>query len=374
MTQLHQMQLNQMQLNQTQPTLLVMAGGTGGHIFPGLAVAEYLRDKGWKVAWLGNPQGMEHRLVPPKGFSFEGIQFGGLRGKGLKTLLLLPFNLLRAFWQSIQVVRRVRPNVVLGMGGYVTFPGGMMSVLLGKPLVLHEQNSIAGLANKVLAKVADKTLCAFPGALAGATWVGNPLRAGLTTLPAPAIRYESRQGPLRILVVGGSLGAAALNETVPAALALIPEAQRPHVVHQSGEKHLEQLRQSYAQYGVSAEVKPFIEDMTSAYADADLVICRAGAMTIAELSAAGVASYLVPFPYAVDDHQTFNARFLSDAGAATLVNQKDLTPASLADFLKTQSRTDLMKMAEKALSQAKPHATQDVADVCEQLQKGVKKS
>ena len=237
-----------------------------------------------------------------------------LRGKGFKTLLLLPFNLLRAFWQSIQVVRRVRPNVVLGMGGYVTFPGGMMSVLLGKPLVLHEQNSIAGLANKVLAKVADKTLCAFPGALPGATWVGNPLRAGLTNLPSPTIRYESRQGPLRILVVGGSLGAAALNDVVPAALALIPETQRPHVIHQSGEKHAEKLRQSYAQYGVVADVKPFIEDMTAAYADADLVICRAGAMTVAELSAAGVASYLVPFPYAVDDHQTFNARFLSVSG------------------------------------------------------------
>jgi UDP-N-acetylglucosamine--N-acetylmuramyl-(pentapeptide) pyrophosphoryl-undecaprenol N-acetylglucosamine transferase len=361
-------------MTEAQPTLLVMAGGTGGHIFPGLAVAEYLREKGWHVAWLGNPHGMEHRLVPPKGFSFEGVQFGGLRGKGLKTLLLLPFNLLRAFWQSIQVLRRVRPNVVLGMGGYVTFPGGMMSVLLGKPLVLHEQNSIAGLANKVLAKVADKTLCAFPDALAGATWVGNPLRAGLTNLPSPRIRYESRQGPLRILVVGGSLGAAALNDVVPAALALIPEAQRPHVVHQSGEKHVEQLRQSYAKHGVVADVKPFIDDMTSAYADADLVICRAGAMTVAELSAVGVASYLVPFPYAVDDHQTFNARFLSDKGAAILVHQKELSPTALATFLQTQTRTDLMKMAEKALSQAKPSATKDVADVCEQLQKGLKKS
>ena len=361
-------------MTEAQPTLLVMAGGTGGHIFPGLAVAEYLREKGWHVAWLGNPQGMEHRLVPPKGFSFEGIQFGGLRGKGLRTLLLLPFNLLRAFWQSIQVLRRVRPNVVLGMGGYVTFPGGMMSVLLGKPLVLHEQNSIAGLANKVLAKVADKTLCAFPDALAGATWVGNPLRAGLTNLPSPRIRYESRQGPLRILVVGGSLGAAALNDVVPAALALIPEAQRPYVVHQSGEKHVEQLRQNYAKHGVVADVKPFIDDMTSAYADADLVICRAGAMTVAELSAVGVASYLVPFPYAVDDHQTFNARFLSDKGAAVLVHQKEFSPRALATFLQTQTRTDLMKMAEKALSQAKPSATKDVADICEQLQKGLKKS
>ena len=349
------------------PTLLVMAGGTGGHIFPGLAVAEYLRGQGWNVSWLGNPQGMEYRLVPPKGFNFEGIQFGGLRGKGLKTIVLLPFNLLRAFWQSIQVLRRVQPDVVLGMGGYVTFPGGMMSALLGKPLVLHEQNSIAGLANKVLAKVADKTLCAFPKALPGATWVGNPLRAGMGEMTTPANRYGARSGRLNILVVGGSLGAAALNDVMPHALAKISPEIRPNVIHQSGERHVEGLRQKYADLNVQATIQPFIDDMVSAYANADLVICRAGAMTVAELSAVGVASYLVPFPFAVDDHQTANAKFLSDVGAAVLMPQSQMTADALANYLQTVTRSDLQKMAEAALRQAKPHATEDVAEVCKQL-------
>jgi UDP-N-acetylglucosamine--N-acetylmuramyl-(pentapeptide) pyrophosphoryl-undecaprenol N-acetylglucosamine transferase len=351
------------------PTLLVMAGGTGGHIFPGLAVAEYLRELGWNVSWLGNAKGMEYRLVPPRGFAFESIQFGGLRGKGIKTLLLLPFNLLRAFWQSIQVLRRVKPDVVLGMGGYVTFPAGMMSVLLGKPLVLHEQNSIAGLANKVLAKVADKTLCAFPNALPGAVWLGNPLRAGMSQIESPQARYSARSGRLQILVVGGSLGAAALNEVVPEALAKIPTESRPSVIHQAGEKHLDQLRQKYASLNVQAEVVPFIDDMVTAYAKADLVICRAGAMTVAEISAVGVASYLVPFPYAVDDHQTSNAKFLSDAGAAVLMPQTDMTADSLAVYLQTVDRAELSKMAERALSQAKPNATKDVAEICQMLSK-----
>ena len=354
-------------LNQVQPKLLVMAGGTGGHIFPGLAVAEYLREQGWSVFWLGNPKGMEYRLVTPKGFSFEAIQFGGLRGKGLKTVLLLPFNLIRAFWQSLRVVLRVKPDVVLGMGGYVTFPGGMMSVLLGKPLVLHEQNSIAGLANKVLAKVASKTLCAFPGALPGALWLGNPLRAGLNATSSPESRYGTRSGALRVLVVGGSLGAAALNEVLPIALSQLSSNHRPEVIHQAGEKHVEQLRERYAQLGVVAEVRPFIEDMISAYANADLVICRSGAMTVAEISAIGVASYLVPFPYAVDDHQTSNAKFLSDVGAAVLMPQDKLTPELLATYLKNITRAELQKMAEKALSQAKPHATEDVANICKEL-------
>jgi UDP-N-acetylglucosamine--N-acetylmuramyl-(pentapeptide) pyrophosphoryl-undecaprenol N-acetylglucosamine transferase len=314
---------------------------------------------------------MEYRLVPPKGFNFEGIQFGGLRGKGIKTIALLPFNLLRAFWESIQVLRRVQPDVVLGMGGYVTFPGGMMSALLGKPLVLHEQNSIAGLANKVLAKVADKTLCAFPKALPGATWVGNPLRAGMGQITAPANRYGSRTGPLNILVVGGSLGAAALNDVVPQALAKIAAESRPMVIHQAGEKHVEALRQKYSDLNVQASVQPFIDDMAAAYANADLVICRAGAMTVAELSAVGVASYLVPFPYAVDDHQTANARFLSDVRAAVLMPQSQMTADALAGYLQTVTRADLQKMAEAALSQAKPHATQDVAEVCAQLTKKV---
>jgi UDP-N-acetylglucosamine--N-acetylmuramyl-(pentapeptide) pyrophosphoryl-undecaprenol N-acetylglucosamine transferase len=276
---------------------------------------------------------------------------------------------LRAFWQSIQVLRRVKPDVVLGMGGYVTFPAGMMSVLLGKPLVLHEQNSIAGLANKVLAKVADKTLCAFPNALPGAIWLGNPLRAGMSQIESPQVRYSARSGRLRILVVGGSLGATALNELVPEALAKIPVESRPLVIHQAGEKHLDQLRQKYASLNVEAEALPFIDDMVAAYANADLVICRAGAMTVAEISAVGVASYLVPFPYAVDDHQTSNAKFLSDAGAAVLMPQADMTADSLAVYLQTVDRIELSTMAERALSQAKPNATKDVAEICQKLSK-----
>jgi UDP-N-acetylglucosamine--N-acetylmuramyl-(pentapeptide) pyrophosphoryl-undecaprenol N-acetylglucosamine transferase len=283
----------------------------------------------------------------------------------------LPLNLLRAFWQSIQVLRRVKPDVVLGMGGYVTFPAGMMSALLGKPLVLHEQNSIAGLANKVLAKVADKTLCAFPNTLPGAIWVGNPLRAGINQVASPEVRYGARTGRLNLLVVGGSLGAAALNETVPQAIAKIPKELRPAVIHQAGEKHVEKLQAHYAQLEVEAKVLPFIDDMVAAYAQADLVICRAGAMTVAELSAVGVASYLVPFPFAVDDHQTANAQFLSNVGAAVLMPQSQMTADGLAQYLQTVQRSELLKMALQALSQAKPLATRDVAAVCQQLSKKV---
>ena len=351
----------------TQPHLLVMAGGTGGHIFPGLAVADYLRAQGWQVSWLGNKAGMEYRIVSPKGYSFQAIQFGGLRGKGLKTLLLLPFNLLRAFAQSLRVLRNSKPDVVLGMGGYVTFPAGLMTVLLGKPLVLHEQNSVAGLANKVLARLASRCLCAFPNALPNALWVGNPLREDIAKTNNPVTRYQGRSGSLKLLVVGGSLGAAALNDLVPKALALIPVESRPQVIHQAGEKHVEQLKAHYANLNLVADVRPFIEDMAQAYADADLVICRSGAMTVAELSAVGVASYLVPFPHAVDDHQTSNAKFLSDVGAATLVQQKDLRPEDLATYLQSVTRDDLCAMAQKALSQAKPNATRDVAEICKEL-------
>jgi UDP-N-acetylglucosamine--N-acetylmuramyl-(pentapeptide) pyrophosphoryl-undecaprenol N-acetylglucosamine transferase len=347
----------------------VMAGGTGGHIFPGLAVAEALRARGWRVHWLDAPDSMESRLVPPRGFALETVQFGGLRGKGLLTKLLLPLNLLRAFWQSIQVVRRVKPDVLVGLGGYITFPGGMMGVLLGKPLVLHEQNSIAGLANKVLAEVADRRFSAFPNALAKAAWVGNPLREAFLKQPAPAERFAGRTGPLRLLVVGGSLGAQALNRIVPQALALIPEAQRPTVLHQSGEKQIDELRANYAAAGVAADCTPFIDDTASAYAHADLVIGRAGASTVTELAAVGAASLLVPFPAAVDDHQTHNARFLVDAGAAWLEAQAGLTPDKLAALLQGLDRAQLLTMAEKARSVAKTDATGAVVDACIELAK-----
>ncbi|WP_019449550.1 undecaprenyldiphospho-muramoylpentapeptide beta-N-acetylglucosaminyltransferase [Cupriavidus sp. BIS7] len=351
----------------TARTLLVMAGGTGGHVFPGLAVARALRDEGWRVVWLGNRTGMEATLVPKYDIPMEYIQFGGLRGKGLVTKFLLPLNLLRAFWQSIGALRRVKPDVVLGMGGYITFPAGMMASLLGRPLVLHEQNSIAGLANKVLAKVADRVLCAFPNALPNSEWTGNPVRAELAHLPAPESRYDHRTGPLRVLVVGGSLGAAALNDVVPKAIALLPEGQRPVVRHQAGAKQIDTLRANYAAAGVAGETVPFIDDMAAAYADADLVICRAGAMTVSEVAAAGVAALFVPFPHAVDDHQTTNAKFLSKQGAALLVQQNELTAEGLARTIASLSRTQLKDMARAARDLAKPEATRRVAEICRQL-------
>jgi UDP-N-acetylglucosamine--N-acetylmuramyl-(pentapeptide) pyrophosphoryl-undecaprenol N-acetylglucosamine transferase len=352
-------------------TLLVMAGGTGGHIFPGLAVADALRDEGWRVVWMGNPDGMEARLVPGHGYEMAWMRFAALRGKGILRKLLLPFNLLRGFAQALAELKRIRPDVVLGMGGFVTFPGGMMAALKGIPLVLHEQNSVAGLANRVLAGVADCILSGFPAVLKKAAWVGNPVRREIAVLPAPTLRYRERieRGePLHLLVVGGSLGAAALNETVPQALALLPEGERPEVMHQAGERHIDALREIYARAGVRANLVPFIEDMAAAYAWADLVICRAGALTVAELAAAGVASILVPFPHAVDDHQTGNARFLANAGAAILLPQAELTPETLA-LVRNMNRDQLQQMAEKARELAKPDAATAVANACKEVAK-----
>jgi UDP-N-acetylglucosamine--N-acetylmuramyl-(pentapeptide) pyrophosphoryl-undecaprenol N-acetylglucosamine transferase len=346
---------------------LIMAGGTGGHIFPGLAVAEALRDAGWRVHWLGAPDSMEAQLVPPRGFAFEAVQFGGVRGKGLQTLALLPLKLLRAFWQSLQVVRRVRPDVVVGLGGYITFPGGMMASLLGKPLVLHEQNSVAGLANKVLAQISERVFAAFPNVLKGAEWVGNPLRQAFTTQALPAERFAGRSGPLQVLVVGGSLGAKALNDTVPQALALIPPQQRPQVVHQSGAKQIEALRAAYAAAGVQATLTPFIDDTASAFAQADLVICRAGASTVTEIAAVGAAAIFVPFPFAVDDHQTTNARFLVEQGGGWLLPQADLSAQDLAQRLQQITRAELLARAEKAHQQRKMNATREVVMACEEL-------
>ncbi|MDR6412456.1 UDP-N-acetylglucosamine--N-acetylmuramyl-(pentapeptide) pyrophosphoryl-undecaprenol N-acetylglucosamine transferase [Paraburkholderia terricola] len=355
-----------------QRTLMVMAGGTGGHVFPGLAVAHLMQTWGWKVVWLGNPAGMEATLVPKHGIAMEYVRFGGLRGKGLKTKLMLPVNLLRACAQSLSVLRRVKPDVVLGMGGYITFPAGLMTVLSGRPLVLHEQNSIAGLANKVLAKLAKRVLVAFPNTLPHGEWTGNPIRAELARAIAPKARYAQRKGPLNVLVVGGSLGAAALNEVVPRAVALLAPNERPRIVHQAGAKHIDALRENYAEAGlqtadgeqVGVELVAFIDDMTSAYANADLVICRAGAMTVAEISAVGVAAFFVPFPYAVDDHQTTNAAFLADNGAALVVQQRDLSAETLAEWLRSQTRETLAEMAERSRSLAKPDATEQVAQIC----------
>jgi len=393
-------------------TALVMAGGTGGHVFPGLAVAEILGARGWQVHWLGNPEGMEAGLVQRAGLPFQPVRFGALRGKGWLALLRLPLNLFRGVTQALESLRRVRPQVVLGMGGYVTVPGGAAARLMGIPLVLHEQNSIAGLANRGLARIASGVIEAFPKAFeragggvlgrllsqgfgtslkARVALLGNPVRAGLAKLPGPAERAAKRNGPLTLLIVGGSLGARALNETVPAALALVAERLAPEfwpcVVHQSGRAHLEPLLSAYARSGVQAQVVDFIDDMTQAYAEADLVICRAGAATVAELAVAGVASLLVPYPHAVDDHQTGNARWLADAGAAWLQPQAQWTVEGLADQLvrlaqpategtatsgadsleAPAGRAELVVMAERARALAFPDAAERVADFVESL-------
>ena len=348
-------------------TILIMAGGTGGHVFPGLAVAEHMKTAGWRVVWLGTEGGMETTLAPRQGYHLETIRFSGLRGKSVRTWLMLPLRLLIAFWQSAKVILRVRPDVVLGMGGYPAFPGGMMASLLDKPLLIHEQNSIPGLANRILAKLADRVLLGFPDAIKKSKKVaffGNPVRKEISRLEAPEKRYAMRDGPMKLLVIGGSLGAQALNSVVPQALKRIPEKLRPLVTHQAGARHLDGLKKNYAEAEVEGELVTFIDDMSVRYADSDLVICRAGALTIAELSAAGVASVLVPFPYAVDDHQTCNAKFLSDRNAAVLLPQDDLTPQGLAELLMGFSREKLMEMAMNARELANPDATRLVAEAC----------
>jgi UDP-N-acetylglucosamine--N-acetylmuramyl-(pentapeptide) pyrophosphoryl-undecaprenol N-acetylglucosamine transferase len=357
-------------------TILIMAGGTGGHVFPALAVADYLKDRDWKVVWLGTRAGMEARLVPEKGYEVAWVKFAGMRGKGVLRWAALPLMLLLAMWQSASAIFRLRPDVVLGMGGFTAFPGGLMAAMLAKPLVIHEQNSVAGLTNRVLACLADRVLVAFPSAFNNPgdkpigcrkpafTWCGNPVRADIAAMPEPEQRMAGRQGKLRLLVVGGSLGAAALNAVVPQALALMAEADRPEVIHQSGARNLDILRANYAAAGAAADSRAFIDDMAQMYAWCDLIVCRAGALTLAEVTAAGVASVLVPYPHAVDDHQTGNARFLSENGAAVLLPQQELTAASLADLLTNFSREKLLEMARAARKLAKPEATATVAQVC----------
>ncbi len=346
-------------------TILIMAGGTGGHIFPGLAVADEMRAAGWDVVWLGARGGMEERLVPPRGYRTAWIRAKAARGKGVLQKLLLPANLLYSFWESARLIRRLQPSVVLGLGGYVAFPGGMMASLLNRPLALHEQNAIAGLANRVLSSVSDKVMVAFPEALRSAEWTGNPVRREIAAIAPPHERFSQREGPLRLLVVGGSLGAQALNEAVPRSLARL--SVPVSVVHQAGEKHIDALRDNYRAAGVQGELVAFIDDMARRYAEADLVICRAGAVTIAELSAGGVASILVPFPHAVDDHQTANARFLADKGAAILVPQSEMTAAKLAGLIASLERPKLLDMAKKARALGKPDAAQVVAKRCMEI-------
>ena len=351
-------------------TIMIMAGGTGGHIFPALAVAEHLRGKGWRVVWLGSRSGMEARLVAPRGYTMAWIHFSGVRGKGWWRAATLPLELLIAFWESARAIFAHRPDAVLGMGGYVSFPGGMMASLFDRPLAIHEQNSVPGLANRVLARLADRILAGFPDAFGTATaviWTGNPVRQDIAALSPPEQRYAARNSSLQLLVMGGSQGAQVLNTVVPDALALMSVAARPRVTHQAGAAHLDAVTERYRECGVAAEVVAFVDDMARRYAEADLIICRAGASTIAELAAAGVASVLVPYPHAVDDHQTANARFLASRGAALLVPQREFSAQRLAEVLGGYTREALLAMAQAARSAAKPDATRAVAEVCMEL-------
>ena len=343
---------------------LIMAGGTGGHIFPGLAVAQGLTEQGWRVHWLGGEvPSMESEWVPRAGYEYHALDFKGVRGKGLKRMIVAPFALLKALVSSVRIIRAIRPQVVMGFGGYISLPGGLASALCRVPLVLHEQNAKAGLANVFLSRLTSLCFSAFPHALKGGQWIGNPLREDFLKIPAPQERYATRSGPLRVLVVGGSLGAKALNEVVPKALALLPPEARPMVTHQSGAKQIQALQEAYQEAGVSAELLPFIEDMASALSSADVVISRAGASTVTEIAAAGVASFLVPFPYAVDDHQTANAQFLASPSAAWICQQRDLTPEGLAKWFQALSREQLQEMATKAYAQRSTQAVKCLCDV-----------
>lgn len=346
--------------------IMVMAGGTGGHVFPALAVAERLRGDGWSVFWLGTPAGLEAKVVPAHGFDVEWIRIGGLRGKGIATKLAAPFRIAAAIWRSLSVIRKRKPVAVLGMGGYVSGPGGIAAWLSGRPLVIHEQNSVAGLTNRILARIAKRVLTGFPGVLSKGEWIGNPVRREIAEVAAPALRLADRSGRLRLLALGGSQGARAINEVVVAAVAAMPADQRPSVRHQCGEKLLAEAQAAWAAVGIDVDLAPFINDMPDAYAWADIVLCRAGALTVAELAAVGVASILVPFPAAVDDHQTGNARFLTDGGAGELMPQATLDAGVLARRLSAfaSNRDSLLQMAEHARAMAKPEAVVALADAC----------
>ena len=352
-------------------TVLIMAGGTGGHVFPALAAARVLRERGFEPVWLGTRRGLEARLVPPQQIPMEWISFGGVRGKGAMTLLLAPFKLAYAIWQSLQVMRRRQPCVVLGAGGFVSGPGGIAAWLTRRPLVIHEQNAVAGMTNRMLAHLATNVLeafpASFPGSVKASAAVGNPVRREITAMGPPQQRFAERTGPLRVLVIGGSQGAAKLNAAVPAAIATMAEAVRPEVLHQSGDHHLASARELYEKHGVKGDVRAFIDDMAAAYGWADLIVCRSGALTVSEIAAAGLPAIFVPFGAAVDDHQTRNARFLVDAGASVLIPESELTPQRLAGQLKAllgAGRAALASMAVKARQLAITDADVRLADAC----------
>ena len=345
--------------------VLIMAGGTGGHVFPALAVAEELRHRGCAVTWLGTPRGIEAELVPARGFPIDYIEVAGVRGKGMARKITALAQLARALMQALRAVRRRRPRVVLGFGGFASGPGGVAARLLGIPLVIHEQNAIAGTTNRLLARISRRVLLGFPGALPRGEHCGNPVRAEIAVLGGREAASQRGQ-PMRLLVLGGSLGAQAINAETPRALGLLPATERPEVWHQAGRQHVEATRGAYADAGVAARIEPFIEDMAAAYGWADLVLCRAGALTVSELAAAGIGAILVPFPHAIDDHQTHNGEWLAGAGAALLIQQRDLSAAKLAAMLAELAANPERRaaMAEHALALALPDATARVADIC----------
>lgn len=352
--------------------VIVMAGGTGGHVFPALATAKELLRRGYSVSWLGTPDSFEARVVPEQGIELDFISVKGLRGNGVIRLLGAPLALMRSLSQSLSIMRRRKPSLVIGMGGFASGPGGVAARLLGIPLVIHEQNAVPGLTNKLLSKVAARVCAAFPGAFPGKKTVevtGNPVRGEITAIAEPGMRLADRNDALHLLIVGGSLGAAALNEMVPAALALMEKEVRPTVCHQAGRDKDVGTIAAYENAAVDAEVSAFIDDMAKAFTWADIVICRSGALTVSELAAAGVPAVLVPYPYAVDDHQTANGRYLADKDAAVLIQQSELTAASLRDVLLKFDREKLMQMALNARALALPNATERVADICEEVLK-----
>lgn len=352
--------------------VMIMAGGTGGHVFPGLALARYLREQGVEVHWLGTSQGIEARLVPEAGIPLHLIQVAGLRGKGVKTLLGAPLQVSRAIKQAMRVMREVRPDVVLGMGGFASGPGGVASWLLGVPLVVHEQNAKAGLTNRLLSLVAKRVLEGFPGAFqprAKVVYVGNPVRVEIENLSVPASRLVPAHSPMRLLVIGGSLGAQALNSMVPEALKRLDPASRPDVWHQTGDKHFDIAKKSYEIVGLEPKINPFIKDMAAAYAWADVVLCRAGALTVAELCSAGLGAVFVPFPHAVDDHQTANANFMVKSGAAICIQQSELTPERLADIVRelVSVPASRLAMAEAARRLRQANVVEKIYSICQEV-------
>ncbi|HMS26545.1 MAG TPA: undecaprenyldiphospho-muramoylpentapeptide beta-N-acetylglucosaminyltransferase [Burkholderiaceae bacterium] len=347
-------------------TAMIVAGGTGGHIFPGLAVAQTLKMKGWNVVWLGTLKGMESIIVPQNNIEFHGIEFSGLRGKGILIWFKLPWRLLIALWQTLREIRKSKPDVLVCFGGYVTFPAGIVAYIMRKAFFIHEQNSVAGLSNKILSFFATKSFTAFPHVIKDALWIGNPLRSEFLIIENPEVRYANRQGPLNLLILGGSLGASFLNDLIPNTVVLLTKDKMPNLVHQSGVAHVDKLRKAYQENKIDASVIPFIQNVADEYSNADLVICRSGASTVTEIAAVGVAALFVPLPLAVDDHQTKNAQYLVDLGAAWLEPQKSLTPEGLAQILQGTDRNKLQKMATQSKKLHKSEAVDLICDACEE--------